>query len=131
LVTPPKIAGEPIPVLLDLLKTYEDRTRYRARIELRNRKTEEVLPALEKWIASLDKNDPNYWLYVTEGLWMYQSLDVVNQDLLKTVPRAPDFNARAAATRVLCYWRDRVDQPLELLRVQATDEHPRVRLEAV
>ena len=32
---------------------------------------------------------------------------------------------------MLCYWRDRVDEPLELLRVQANDEHPRVRLETV
>ncbi|MGP0066625.1 MAG: HEAT repeat domain-containing protein, partial [Isosphaeraceae bacterium] len=39
--------------------------------------------------------------------------------------------ARAAATRVLCYWRDRVENPLELLQKQVNDEHPRVRLEAV
>ena len=45
--------------------------------------------------------------------------------------RSPDYRARAAATRVLCYWRDRLDNPLELLRAQANDEHPRVRLEAV
>ena len=45
--------------------------------------------------------------------------------------RSPDYRARAAATRVLCYWRDRVEKPLELLRQQVTDEHPRVRLEAV
>ncbi|HTN74729.1 MAG TPA: HEAT repeat domain-containing protein, partial [Pirellulaceae bacterium] len=131
LVTPAKIAGEPISVLLDLLKTPEDRTRYRVRAELRDRKSDDVLAELKKWSAGLDKNDPNYWLYVTETLWLHQSLDVVDQDLLKTVLRAPDFHARAAATRVLCYWRDRVEQPLELLRVQATDEHPRVRLEAV
>ena len=31
----------------------------------------------------------------------------------------------------LCYWRDRVDDPLGLSKVQAGDEHPRVRLEAV
>ena len=36
-----------------------------------------------------------------------------------------------AATRVLCYWRDRVPEALALLKVQAEDEHPRVRLEAV
>ena len=40
-------------------------------------------------------------------------------------------DARAAATRVLCYWRDRVKDPLALLKVQAADEHPRVRLEAI
>ena len=43
---------------------------------------------------------------------------------------SPDFHARAAATRVLCYWRDQVKEPLELLRVQINDAHPRVRLEA-
>ena len=35
------------------------------------------------------------------------------------------IRARAAATRVLCYWRDRVPDPLELLKVQANDAHPR------
>ena len=44
---------------------------------------------------------------------------------------SPDFRARAAATRVLCYWRDRVPDALELLKKQAADPHPRVRLEAV
>jgi hypothetical protein len=32
---------------------------------------------------------------------------------------------------VLCYWRDRVADPLALLKVQANDPHPAVRLEAV
>jgi mono/diheme cytochrome c family protein len=32
---------------------------------------------------------------------------------------------------VLCYWRDRVPEALALLKAQAADEHPRVRLEAV
>src|SRR5262249_53738536 len=32
---------------------------------------------------------------------------------------------------VLCYWRDRVPDALELLKQQAADAHPRVRLEAV
>lgn len=131
LVPPAKIAGASIPDLLDLLKTYEDRTRYRTRIELRERKTEDVLAQLTKWMAGLNPADENYWLYMCEALWVHQSHDVVNEALLKKLLRAPDFHARAAATRVLCYWRDRVENPLELLRVQATDEHPRVRLEAV
>src|SRR5262249_41879596 len=37
----------------------------------------------------------------------------------------------AAATRVLSYWRNRVPDALDLLRKQARDTHPRVRLEAV
>ena len=55
----------------------------------------------------------------------------MDEDLLKRVLRSPDPHARAAATRVLCYWRDRVPDALALLKTQADDEHPRVRLEAV
>src|SRR5690606_22101431 len=131
LVSSPKIAGESIPALLEVLKTYEDRVRYRARTELWARNTDDVLAEVKTWTAKLDKNDPNYWLYMTEALWLHQAHDVINQELLEKLLRCEDFHARAAATRVLCYWRDRVNKPLDLLRVQATDEHPRVRLEAV
>jgi len=62
---------------------------------------------------------------------MFQWHNVVNESLLKRLLRSPDYHARAAATRVLCYWRDRVTDPLGLLKVQANDEQPRVRLEAV
>ena len=115
LVEKPKIAGATVPELLDLLKAYEDRTRYRARRELREHPDAEVLAALDKWVAGLDKNDPDYWHHMLEALWLHQSLDVVDEDLLKTMLTCPEPKARAAATRVLCYWRDRVDEPLELL----------------
>ena len=52
-------------------------------------------------------------------------------ELLKKLLSCSEPRARAAATRVLCYWRDRVDEPLDLLRKQVNDEHPRVRLEAI
>ncbi|QDU45553.1 HEAT repeat protein [Symmachiella dynata] len=131
LVTPAKIAGEPIPALLDLLKTYEDRTRYRVRRELRERETAEVMAALDTWIAGLDQADENYQHNLLEALWVHQHHDVVDEDFLKQLLRSPDYRVRAAATRVLCYWRDRVNEPLALLQVQVNDEHPRVRLEAV
>jgi hypothetical protein len=131
LVEPAKIAGEPIPALLDLLKVYEDRTRYRARLELGNRDPKQVLADLKKWVAGLDKNDADYWHHMLEALWLHQRLDAVDQEFLNAMLRCPEPRARAAATRVLCYWRDRVDDPLSLLQIQAGDEHPRVRLEAV
>ncbi len=131
LVEPAKIAGQPIPALLDLLKSYEDRTRYRVRRELRLHDTEKVMAALDSWVAGLDTSDENYQHNLLEALWVCQHHDVVNQPLLKRLLRSPDYRARAAATRVLCYWRDRVDGALSLLKTQAGDEHPRVRLEAV
>ena len=66
-----------------------------------------------------------------EGLWVHQWHSVVDEALLKDVLKSPDHRARAAATRVLCYWRDRVKEPLKLLQATAQDEHPRVRLEAI
>ncbi len=131
LVEKAKIAGASVPELLDLLKSYEDRTRYRARRELREHKAAEVLPALEKWVGGLSPSDPDYWRLRLESLWLKQSLDVVDEALLKEMLTCPEPKARAAATRVLCYWRDRVKEPLELLRAGVNDTHPRVRLEAI
>ncbi len=131
LLQPVKIAGESIEKLLDVLKEPEDRVRYRARIELGGRDTDQVLAALKKWIDGLDLKDPNYDHHVLEGLWLCQSHNVVKVDFLKQVLALNDFRARAAAVRVLCYWRDRVPQALDLLKIMATDPHPRVRLQAV
>jgi HEAT repeat protein len=66
-----------------------------------------------------------------EALWLHQSLDDVDASFLKLMLACPEPRARAAATRVLCYWRDRIDDALELLRKQVNDENPRVRLEAL
>ncbi len=79
----------------------------------------------------MDKNDKNYEHHLLEGLWVHQWHNVVDEALLKKMLRSPDFHARAAATRVLCYWRDRLSDPLALLEIQAKDESPRVRIEAV
>jgi glucose/arabinose dehydrogenase len=127
----PPIAGQSVAQLLDLLKSPENRVRYRAKIELSAHDTKEVIPAVEKWIAALDKNDANYAHQLTEGLWMYSWNNVVNEPLLRQVLASPDHHARTAAVRVLCYWMDRVPAALDLLKVAAVDKHPRVRLEAI
>lgn len=131
LLKPAKIAGEPIDKLLELLNEPEDRVRYRARIELGGRETKQVMAALQKWMGKLVASDPQFEHQMMEALWLHQSHNVVNEDLLARMLRSPDFRARAAATRVLCYWRDRVARPLDLVRTQINDVHPRVRLEAI
>ena len=131
LLTPVRIAGQPIPQLLDALKEPENRVRYRAKIELSGRNTKDVLAALQTWVDRLDAKAPGYEHHMMEALWVYQWHNTVNEKLLARMLRSSDPWARAAATRVLCYWRDRVANPLALLKTQATDEHPAVRLEAV
>ncbi|MEO6181528.1 MAG: PVC-type heme-binding CxxCH protein, partial [Verrucomicrobiota bacterium] len=131
LLKPVPIDGEPIKKLLEALKTQEDDVRTRAKIELGKHDSVKVIAATRSWIASLDPKDKAYEHYMMEALWVHQWHNVVDEELLKKMLRSPDFHARAAATRVLCYWRDRVTDPLGLLAIQAKDESPRVRLEAV
>src|SRR5439155_4025339 len=79
----PKIDGATIPQLLEALKSPEDRVRYRARLELTSRKTEDVIAATADWISKLDPKDADYEHHVLEGLWVHQNQNVANRDLLK------------------------------------------------
>jgi glucose/arabinose dehydrogenase len=131
LVKPAAIAGEPIEKLLEILKSPDDRERSRARIELSGRPTREVVAAARKWIAGLAAQGAEYEHARLEGLWLHQNHNVVDEALLRQVLSSPDFRARAAATRMIVGWRDRLTQPLELLQAQVNDENARVRLMAV
>jgi glucose/arabinose dehydrogenase len=131
LLKPVPVAGVPTAQLLNVLKEPENRVRYRARIELSARDTKEVLAALQPWMDKLDAKDPNYEHTMMEALWVHQWHNRVNEKLLLRMLKSSDPWARAAATRVLCYWRDRVQNPLALLKTLAADDHPGVRLEAV
>ena len=131
LLARPVIHGATIPQQLDLLKAYEDRTRYQARLALRDRPTAEVLPAVQRWIDGLDQQDPQLEHHLLEALWVHEHHDTVNLPLLKRLLGAKEFRARAAAVRVLQHWFDRVDGAMALLAPMVRDEAPRVRLEAV
>ena len=128
---PRSTAEQTIAELLESLKSEERRYRYRVRRELRERDPGQVEAALRKWIAALDTAGDNYEHHLLEGLWLFQSLDVVEPGLLGKLLETPDYRARASATRLLRYWHGRLEAPLDLLRTQVNDQHPRVRLEAV
>ena len=95
------------------------------------RNSNDVLSALNTWISRLDKASPQYEHLMMEALWVQQWHNRVDQALLKRMLRSSEPWARAAATRVLCYWRDRVPDAMALLNTQVADPHPAVRLEAV
>src|SRR5262249_33697066 len=65
-----------------------------------------------------------------QALWMYQSLDAVQPQLLAQVLKAKDGRIRAAAVRVTSAWHNRLNNASELLGAAIKDEPPRVRLEA-
>ncbi|MBE9461542.1 PVC-type heme-binding CxxCH protein [Dyadobacter subterraneus] len=125
------VSRQSVPELLDNLKIYEDRMRYRSRAQIRQKNASDVLPALKKWVSALDKNDKEFEHNLLEALWLYQDFDVVEENILKTLLNAKQYQARAAATKVLLNWRNRVPGSLYLIRARVNDESARVRLEAV
>jgi putative membrane-bound dehydrogenase-like protein len=131
LATPPRIAGESIVNLLEVLKDPIIRTRHHARMELRLHPKKEVVKALGAWVGRLDANDPDYEHHMLEALWVHQHHHSVNCGLLEKILNAKDPRARAAATRVISFWRDGLRRPLDLLHPRIGDSHPRVRAEAL
>ena len=133
----PEIEGAPIADVVRLLERYENNVRHLARMELRTRDTDQVVSAIDQWLDQQDgdgDDDDDVKTFAhrqLEALWVMQQLDRVRPDLLTRVLQSPDHRARAAATRVLSYWRDRVPGATQLLVNSALDDSPRVRLEAV
>lgn len=131
LVKPAKIDGESIPNLLENLKAHEYRTRYRTRRELREHAPAEVIPAVRKWVAGLSSSDPDYGRHLLEGLWATWAQGKVDLNILTQALNDSRHQVRAAAVDVLRFAHEQVSNSTELFLDAATDEHPRVRLEAI
>ena len=131
LLTPAPIAGQPVEKLLELLKEPENGVRTRAKIELGARDPGEVIAAVKKWSRQFDAAKLEDQHHLLEALWVHQWHNVVDESLLRQMLKSPEPRARAAAVRVLCYWRDRVSDSLALVRLAVNDPSPRVRLEAI
>ncbi|MEE2776907.1 MAG: PVC-type heme-binding CxxCH protein [Acidobacteriota bacterium] len=121
--------------LVRLLQAPEDRLRYRVRRELRDRDRAMVIEELDRWldtVAATEDGDVGSIEHAElEALWVYQTLNVVDQELLHRVLESPEPRARAAATRVARFWRDRIDDAPAILKARAADDFPRTQLEAL
>jgi glucose/arabinose dehydrogenase/azurin len=129
--TPAKIVGASVEELLDLLKAYEDRNRYRARSALWNLPDKILRPALKKWLTSLDPSDANHAHHMTEALWLHQQRGWINAELFKQVSTHPDYHSRAAAAHLLRHWSEDLPGAHNYFLRLVNDEHPKVRLETV
>ena len=130
LADPPKIAGEQIPALLEILKAPQYRYRYWAKRELRERDAAEVKAALDTWVAGLDASDPRHRHHQMEAVWMYRGIEASKPELLVELVTCNNAQARAAATKQLAYWFDEIDNAQQLLTDRANDESAIVRMEA-
>ena len=131
LMKPAKIDGQPVPALLELLKEPENQTRELAKIELDKHDSAEVVAGGEAVDPQARPQGPGVRAPHDRGALGPPVAQRRGPGPAEAHAPLPEPNARAAATKVLCDWRDRVPDMLALLRTQAADESPRVRLEAV
>jgi glucose/arabinose dehydrogenase/lysophospholipase L1-like esterase len=103
-----KVDGQPIATLLDLLKNPTNIIRHRARIELSERDTKEVIAATEKWLKQFDSSNKDHAHHILEGLWIYQQHNVVNKELLEQVLKSPVNHAQIAAKTVQQFWSNKL-----------------------
>jgi azurin len=131
LLTPVDLTTLNIDQLLNQLKVYEDRVRYRTRIQLREFPESKVIQAVEKWITQLDPADKDFEQNKLEALWVYQQCNHPEEKLLNELLQSKDRHIRTAATRVLFYWNDRIKDALDRLISMSRDTSQSVRLEAI
>jgi azurin/glucose/arabinose dehydrogenase/lysophospholipase L1-like esterase len=120
------VHGLAIPDLLDVLKNPINGIRQRARAELSERDSAEVVAATKEWLAQFDSSNAKHAHHILEGLWVYQQHNVENRDLLDVLLKSPEPHARIAAQRVESMWDYARSKPVNL----AESEEHGVEMEA-
>ena len=135
LLEPPKMKGKPIPAVCEFLFARENSTRYRARLELTGRDSQEVIAAVRAFAARLDPRqdalDRDEAQALLECLWIFAEQRSPDMDLVTKVFQAKEPRVRAAAIRTLGQWGQQVDDWEETLLAAASDSSALVRAEAV
>lgn len=104
LQTPAAIAGQPIPALLENLKSPIDGVRQRTRVELSGRDTKEVIAATQLWMKQFDPNKKEDAHHLLEALWVHSQHNVKNVELLGQLLKSPELHARNAAAYIQQLW---------------------------
>jgi azurin len=106
------IDGEPIPALLAALEHPINGIRRRARVELSEHDSAEVIAATELWLQNFDPTDPADAHHLLEALWVHQQHNVENRDLLALLLNSPEPHARTAARTVQYAWEHDLAAPV-------------------
>ncbi len=128
---PIKLKGKPVDKVLDAFYSKTKSVRYRARLELSARPTEDTMVAVRRWAAQRDPRDPDDAQALLECLWVFEEHRVPNAQLLTSVFTAEEPRVRAAAIRTLGHWGPRVSDWVPILVAAARDDSALVRAEAV
>lgn len=128
---PTRLKGKPIAEVCDAFLSSENGTRYRARLELSGRNTNEVLVGLNTWSKRLDVKNPRDAQALLEGLWVLEEHRRPNREWIERVFQSSEPRVRAAAIRTLGHWAGKIQNWEAILVAAARDDSALVRAEAV
>ncbi|HYG78295.1 MAG TPA: PVC-type heme-binding CxxCH protein [Planctomycetota bacterium] len=131
LVKRPELEKMDAPALLEQLRSPERWVREQARRLLYSMKKETAVAAADAWIAKLDPNDPEAGRLRYEATGVFCAHEAPRPALVDGFLASKDFRLRCWGTRLLSYWTPALPDALSLLERSVTDEHPRVRMEAL
>lgn len=131
LLQPVRLKGRPLAEVCDAFYAKENGTRYRARLELSGRDSQETIAAVTAWAAQRDVKDADDAQALLECLWVHEEHRTPNGELLATVFQADEPRVRAAAVRTLGHWGREAANWSTVLLAGARDESALVRAEAV
>lgn len=131
LLKPVKRRGKPVEQVLETFHSRTDSVRYRTRLELSGRDTDEVVKKTNSWTDQMDVKNPAHEQPLLEALWVFEEHRVPNEALLRKVYQAKEEKVRAAAIRTLGHWGSKVKGWEEILLAGARDKSALVRAEAV
>ena len=133
-LTPVKLKGKPIAEVLHSFFSKENNVRYRARLELSGRDTQEVVKNVSQFVRSLnpanDHPDRDEAQALLECLWVHEEHRIPNLELVNKTFQAKEPRVRAAAIRSLGHWAGKVEGWEDTLSAAAGDDSALVRAEA-
>ncbi len=120
------IDGQAIPALLKALEHPVNGIRHRARVELSERPTAEIIAATREWAKGFNSASEADAHHLLEALWVHQQHNAVNRELLELVLNSPVPHARIAARRVQRMWEHSAARPVAVGAASAAPTTSRV-----
>jgi mono/diheme cytochrome c family protein len=130
-VRPPRLHGELAFDLVKHLGSPERWVRQQAKRLLFEAPKAAAVDAVDLWARGLDAGSPGVERLWLEAAGVREAHEAPDADTLKRLLNAKDARVRAYGARVAGKWSDRLPEAMAGLSKAATDESPRVRLEAV
>jgi len=129
LIPKPQLAAKDATALISSLRSKERWERDTAKFALYRMDTAPVLAAASTALAGALSEGDTRLLYELSGV--FAAHESPSPKILSRLMASSDFRERAWATHLVGLWANTLEDPLSLLQKAVTDEHPRVRLEAV